>query len=95
MGAMCRGWGQYSSRRGGSGCVWISGCHLGHVGSLGSTILQRSSPGPVICHCRDKGLMAWEAVTDRHECPKAEDRAQPEDGAMTGGAAGGLGSEKR
>lgn len=26
---------------------------------------------------------------------KAEDRAQLEDGAMTGGAAGGLGSEKR
>lgn len=37
--------------------------------SLGSTILQRSSPGPVICHCGDKGLMAREPVTDRHECP--------------------------
>lgn len=37
--------------------------------SLGSTILQRSSPGSVICHCRDKGLAAWKPVTDRQECP--------------------------
>lgn len=68
---------------------------------LGSTVLQRYSLGPAICHCRDKEPEAQAPVTDT--------RVLPVDGNQESGgqssslrtvprqpsAAGGLGSEKR